>query len=85
MLDIASGTGHLSRVIAPHVCEIHAIDITPEMLAEARKEAANSGLDNILIEKGNAENLPYQDKDFDFVVSRLAILILRNQKSNLLK
>ncbi|MEN8173058.1 MAG: class I SAM-dependent methyltransferase, partial [Chloroflexota bacterium] len=73
VLDIAAGTGHLSRAIAPHVKEVTAIDITPEMLAESRKEAARFNLGNIVIEEGNAEDLPYKDNSFDLVVSRLAI------------
>jgi ubiquinone/menaquinone biosynthesis C-methylase UbiE len=73
VLDVAAGTGLLSRAIAPHVLEVVAIDITPEMLAEARMEAARSNLENISIEEGNAEDLPYNDDFFDFVVSRLAI------------
>ena len=73
VLDVAAGTGLLSRAIAPHVTEVVAIDITPGMLAEARKEAAGCNFDNILIEEGKAENLPYVDDFFDLVVSRLAI------------
>ena len=73
VLDVAAGTGHLSRAIAPHVTDVVAIDITPGMLEEARKEAARSNLDNISIEEGKAEYLPYEDDFFDLVVSRLAI------------
>ena len=73
VLDVAAGTGHLSRAIAPHVLEVVAIDITPGMLEEARKEAARCNLDNISFEEGKAEDLPYKDDFFDLVVSRLAI------------
>jgi len=73
VLDVAAGTGHLSRAIAPHVKEVVAIDITPEMLEEARKEAASEGLNNIQVNEGNAEKLPYENGSFDLVVSRLAI------------
>jgi len=30
VLDVATGTGHLSRSIAPYVKEVIAIDITPK-------------------------------------------------------
>ena len=36
VLDVAAGTGHLSRAIAPHAREVVAIDITPRMLAYGR-------------------------------------------------
>jgi ubiquinone/menaquinone biosynthesis C-methylase UbiE len=73
VLDVAAGTGHLSRAIAPHVKEVVAVDLTPEMLEQARQETVKMHLENIRIEEGNAEELPYDDDSFDLVVSRLAI------------
>ena len=73
VLDVAAGTGHLSRAIAPHVLEVAAIDITPKMLAHAREETAGRNLDTISFVEGNAEQLPYEAGCFDLVVSRLAI------------
>jgi len=73
VLDVAAGTGHLSRAIAPYVREVVALDITPKMLDYAREETARSNLANIFIEEGKAEVLPYKSDCFDLVVSRLAI------------
>jgi ubiquinone/menaquinone biosynthesis C-methylase UbiE len=73
VLDVAAGTGHLSRAIAPHVKAVVAIDITPEMLDTAREEITKSNLNNILLEEGSAEKLPHEADRFDLVVSRLAI------------
>lgn len=73
VLDVAAGTGHLSRAIAPQVREVIAMDITPEMLAEAREETARKKLNNIKFEEGNAERLPYEADHFDLVASRLSI------------
>ena len=73
VLDAAAGTGHLSLAIAPHVSEVVAIDITPAMLTVARAEAAAKNIDNIYIQEGDAEQLPYRADHFDFVVSRLSI------------
>lgn len=73
VLDVAAGTGHLSRAIAPHVRQVVAVDMTPAMLEKARAEARKAGLDNILFEECDAIALPYQDDSFDMVVSRLAI------------
>jgi ubiquinone/menaquinone biosynthesis C-methylase UbiE len=73
VLDVAAGTGHLSRAIAPHVREVTAIDITPGMLASAREETARINLANISFIEGSAEQLPCQAGCFDLVVSRLAI------------
>jgi SAM-dependent methyltransferase len=73
VLDVAAGTGHLSRAIAPYVQQVVALDMTPEMLEEGRKEAARGELANISFEQGDAAALPYGDDSFDMVVSRLAI------------
>ena len=83
VLDVAAGTGHLSRAIAPHVKEVVAIDITPEMIAQARSETARMKLGNIVIDEGDAEDLPYQDSSFDMVVSRLAIHHFENPRIQL--
>jgi ubiquinone/menaquinone biosynthesis C-methylase UbiE len=72
-LDVAAGTGHLSRAIAPHVREVTAIDITPAMLAQAREETSRRNLGNIYFIEGSAEQLPYAEGYFDLVLSRLAI------------
>jgi ubiquinone/menaquinone biosynthesis C-methylase UbiE len=73
VLDVATGTGILSRAVAPHVREVVAIDITPQMLAQARLEMAKNNLDNISTEQGNAEKLPHASDSFDLIISRLAI------------
>ena len=52
VLDVAAGTAHLSRAIAPHVHEVVACDITPEMLEEGRKAIITSGLRNVRLEGG---------------------------------
>ena len=49
VLDVAAGTGHLSRAIAAHVQAVTAIDITPVMLARAREETAKMNLENITL------------------------------------
>jgi len=73
VLDVAAGTAHLSRAIAPHVAEVVALDLTPEMLSRARSEADRAGLTNIRFVQGDAGAIDSPDGCFDMVVSRLAI------------
>jgi SAM-dependent methyltransferase len=73
VLDVAAGTGHLSRAMAPHVAHVTAFDLTPEMLAQARAAAQGEGLANIAFAEGNAERLPFGDGSFDRVVTRFAV------------
>ena len=43
-LDVATGGGHTAVALAKHVQTVIAIDITPEMLAEAAIQAGNEVL-----------------------------------------
>jgi len=73
VLDVAAGTGHLSRTIAPHVQRVVAFDLTPEMLSQGQREAEQAGLTNLVFEQGMAEHLPYPEAAFDLVVSRFSL------------
>jgi ubiquinone/menaquinone biosynthesis C-methylase UbiE len=73
LLDVAAGTGHVSRALAPSVRCVVAFDATEEMLARGRVEADRAGLANVLFMRGDAVTLPFLDQSFDVVVSRFAI------------
>ena len=72
-LDVATGTGHLARALAPRVKQVTAVDLTPAMLAEGRRLAQEAGLGNVHFEEGAAERLPYADAAFDLVATRLSL------------
>lgn len=73
VLDVAAGTGHLGKAIAPRVRCVVCLDLTPDMLHEGEQAAQREGLTNITFLKGAAEDLPYSDSVFDAVVSRFAV------------
>jgi ubiquinone/menaquinone biosynthesis C-methylase UbiE len=73
VLDVAAGTGHLARALAPHVAAVTALDLTPAMLEEGRRAAAEAGLANVTWERGAAERLPFPPEAFDAVVTRFSI------------
>jgi len=73
VLDVAAGTGHLGRAIAPRVRCVICLDLTPDMLHEGEQAAQREGLTNITFLRGAAEALPYSDNVFDAVVSRFAV------------
>jgi ubiquinone/menaquinone biosynthesis C-methylase UbiE len=72
VLDVATGAGHTALAFAPRVAKVMASDITDQMLAEARKLAAERGASNIKTARAKAEDLPFPDMSFDLVTSRLA-------------
>lgn len=71
-LDVATGAGHTALAFAPHLREVVAYDLTPAMLAETAKTAAERGLANVVTRQGPAEQLPFADASFDIVTVRLA-------------
>jgi ubiquinone/menaquinone biosynthesis C-methylase UbiE len=73
VLDVAAGTGHLGRAIAPRVRRVVCLDLSPNMLHEGEQAAQREGLTNITFLRGAAEDLPYPDSVFDAVVSRFAV------------
>ena len=71
-LDVATGAGHTAAVFAPHVAKVIASDLTPEMLEQARKLAAEKSLANMETAIADAEALPFRDASFDLVTCRIA-------------
>ncbi len=72
VLDVATGAGHTALAFAPHVAQVVASDITPEMLAETARLAQERGLDNVTTETAVAHSLPFDDNSFHLVACRLA-------------
>ena len=73
VLDVATGTGIMARDLAPRVAHVTGIDVTPEMLAQARRIAGEAGIANIAFDDGDAAALPYAEDRFDLVISRIAV------------
>ena len=62
VLDVATGTGAVAReLIRQKGCRVVGVDVTPEMLAEARRRL---GVEVRLLE-ASAERLPFADASFD--------------------
>ena len=72
VLDVATGAGHTALAVAPLVAKVVALDLTAEMLAQARKLAEQRRLANIETCRGDAESIPFPDASFDLVACRLA-------------
>ena len=68
VLDLATGTGWTSRVVARRGATVTGVDIANGLLNAARATAAVEGLP-IAYQLGDAEDLPFDDASFDAVVS----------------
>ncbi len=70
VLDIACGTGIVSCEFAKHSKEVIGLDITEEMLTQARKLQKEKKLNNIDFRNSNVETLSFEDNSFDVVFTR---------------
>lgn len=71
-LDVATGTGNTAFALAPHVRRVVGLDLTREMLLEARRVAAERNVANVDWVIGDAMHLPFQDETFDVYAVRAA-------------
>ncbi len=72
VLDVATGTGNTAFALAPHVRRVVGLDLTREMLEEARRVAVERGIANADWVIGDALHLPFQDDTFDLYAVRAA-------------
>ena len=68
LLDVGCGAGQLALIAARGGAHVVGCDIATNWLEKARARAAAEGLE-ITFEEGDAESLPYEDAEFDAVVS----------------
>ena len=69
ILDVACGTGVVSVTAAVRGAKVSGLDLTPELLECARENSRIGGLD-IDWREGDAEQLPFGDREFDVVLSQ---------------
>lgn len=69
ILEIGTGPGFFAIIMAEAGYNVTAIDLTPNMLAEARKNAGALA-EKIDFREMNAEALEFDDSSFDVIISR---------------
>ncbi len=71
-LDVATGTGHVALALAPHVRRVYGLDLTREMLDQARRVTVERDVMNVEWVIGDAVRLPFADETFDLYTVRAA-------------
>jgi len=67
--EFGAGSGRLTRLLAPWVHFIHAFDISPHMLEEARITLTRSGRRNWETRVSDHRHVPLEDKVADLAIS----------------
>jgi ubiquinone/menaquinone biosynthesis C-methylase UbiE len=84
ILDVGTGNGSLSLVLAEMGHDVVGIDISEGMLSVARKKAEERGV-NPDLRIGDAEALEFEDGCFDAVVSRIVLWTLPNPQKAIIE
>ena len=69
LLDVACGTGVVALTASRQGLEVEGIDLTPELIIRANENSKIMGLKAKFVE-GDAEFLPYNENEFDIILSQ---------------
>lgn len=72
VLDAGCGAGHFAIAFAERGCSVAGIDLSPELIARARKNSAEAGVE-IELSVGHLRPLNAPDDAYDAIVSRMVL------------
>lgn len=83
VLDVGCGTGALTRLAARWATPGHAmgIDLSTQMVEQARAEAAAEAIANVTFEVGDAQVHPFTEASFDVAVSHFGSMFFGDPAS----
>lgn len=76
-LDIGCGPGFFSILLAREGYAVTAVDYSEGMLEQARRNFAEAGVE-VATKQGDAQDLPFANGSFDYIVSRNLVWNLEN-------
>jgi len=68
VLDVGCGTGIIAMEIVPEVNQVIGIDLSPKMIAQARKKALKMALENVTFDEGDGYATDFDSGSFDVVI-----------------
>jgi ubiquinone/menaquinone biosynthesis C-methylase UbiE len=78
VLDVAAGNGNATLAAARRWCEVTSTDYVQSLLERGRARASAEGL-KVAFQDADAEALPFDDGEFDAVVSTFGVMFTPNQ------
>jgi SAM-dependent methyltransferase len=70
VLDLGTAVGHTAFALAPHAAWVHGVDLTPEMLQQAQRLAADRHVSNVSLTRADVTHLPFSPASFDVATCR---------------
>jgi cyclopropane-fatty-acyl-phospholipid synthase len=83
VLDLGSGAGldaFTARKIVGASGRVVGLDMTPEMVEKARRNAETLDFDNVAFVEGDIEAIPLDDESFDVVISNCVLNLVPNKE-----
>ena len=88
VLDLAGGTGDISKLISPQIQDegqIVLCDINRSMILEGVDKLVNSGISNVTYVQASAEQLPFEDNTFDRIIIAFGLRNFTSKEKALLE
>ena len=76
VLDLGSGAGNdcfVARAIVGETGKVTGLDMTEQMIRKARENCAKLGFTNVEFVPGDIEEMPFDEKIFDVVISNCVL------------
>lgn len=85
VLDVACGTGHAALALASKLPKgrVTAVDLSPGMLAQARRKAVSSDIRNIEFLERDMQDLGFSEGTFDIAVCAFGIFFVLDMETQL--
>lgn len=80
VLEFGCGTGGTALRHAPHVDQVHIVDVSDAMLEIAQKQVKDADVDNISFECADIEKFDARNESYDMVLGMSIIHLLENPK-----
>jgi len=83
VVDLGSGAGNdvfIARSVVGETGRVIGVDMTPEMIAKARENAARRGFRNVEFRLGDIETLPVDGASADVVVSNCVLNLVPDKR-----
>ena len=79
VFEVGCGTGSTAIAHAPYVRNIRAVDVSANMLAIAKRKAADKRIENVDFERATIEELEIPDATYDVVMGHSILHLLRER------
>ena len=74
VLDVATGPGTLALEAAQRVARVEALDFAPAMVEAFEQARVASGADNVRVQQGDGQALPFGEASFDRAFSNFGLM-----------